>query len=518
MTYGQQLDRAAAAIAAAQVSLRHPRPGGIADHAAAAIARTHLYRAIERQVKRLSARRSDAVLIRELQHATHTTTLEMPLAPTTDHPVPTALRQAAEAARVASDILYAQFDPTDGRPRTPEGFAIQTGVLHAGSLPRLAQLARAAGEVDHGLAAWLHQGVAAGSHQLIVRTAASDARTTSLMLPHTVDAIASERPLHSLLRDLQPPPLTDTARRWASITSPTDCVRALDVARTWLVQHHQHLTANDLKVLLRTGLALTYEIDYLIQAAHPGTHRTPTAGILASLWRGAAQASMHLHTLGNPESGVGPTVLAAAERWLRDQLRPNGDWREPKTLLRSRGGRAWQSAGTALAARLPDLASLVHQGALLAVRRGDMREPDPLQRRPPDRAVRPRWIRASPASPQGAALLRFTGQLREETVALACEAGSKVLPGLHEAERRKLRQARPDRMTAPGVTASTGHPSSPQPSNPRSRLANRAGVETTRYSHWSTIKELPRSWPSGAEQALTERNIHGEGPDEGPSL
>ncbi|MFF3869655.1 hypothetical protein [Micromonospora sp. NPDC001898] len=516
MTYGEHLDRAAAALAAAQVNLRRPTLGGIADHAAAAIARTHLYRALERQVRCLSADEDDTGLTRELQHATHTTAGEIPLSPPTDHPVPAALRQAADAARVASDILNTQFDPATGHPRSPEGLAIQARLFHTDSLARLAQLARTVSEVDHGLAAWLTRGIAAGSHQLIVRTAASDAMTTSLTLRHTVDAVASHVALHSLLHDLQPPPITDTAQRWAPINSPTDCVRALDVARTWLVQHHRDLTATDFKVLLRTGLALTYEIDYLAHAANRGTRKTPTAGILAAVWRGAARASYQLHTLGNPEPGVGPTVLSAAESWLRSQLRPNEDWRDPTTLFRSRGAKAWRSAGAALAARLPDLTTLIHQGALIAMRRGDMLEPDPLQRRPTDRAVRPKWIRAGPASPQGATLLKFTGQLHEETVVLAGETGSAVLPGVHEADRRPAtprNRALRKPATVPVPTDSTRHLSSPQPYREQGGRAAQG-----RHRTQAIAEMLARRGPQHDEPERAEQHHHYDRPEDGPSL
>ncbi|WP_416903532.1 hypothetical protein [Micromonospora echinospora] len=518
MTYGRYLDQAAGAIAAAQVNLRRPAPGSLADHAAAAIARTHLYRALERQVRRLSARAEENDLVRELHHATHTTVVEIPASPPTNHPVASALSQAADAARIASDILNVQFEPLTGRPRSPEGFAMQASSFRADALGRLAQLARAASETDRSLAAWLTKGIAAGSHQLIVRTAASDALTTSLTLPHVADAVASDAPLGSLLRDLRPPPLTDAEQPWTSITSPADCALALDVARTWLVQHYQSLTAVDLKVMLRTGLALTYEIDYLIGIAPPGTRSTGNVDILASVWRGAARAANHMHTLGSTTPGVGPAIVAAVETWLRSQLRGGGEWQKPEVILRSTGAEAWQDSAAALSGRMPDLVTLVHQGALSAMRRGDMLEPDPRQQQPFNRTLRPKWIRAGPASLHGSTLLRFTGQLREKTIFMAKEAKAVVLPGFHEAKRHKStapKLPRPRRKPLAVPSTPDGAPRSPssQPSGGRRSLVARGNAEGQPIAGTQASK-----WPHRHEQERSEPHLYGDGPEGEPSL
>ncbi|MFI7650630.1 hypothetical protein ACIBTZ_31830 [Micromonospora sp. NPDC049460] len=505
-------------MAAAQANLRSPAPGSLADHAAAAIARTHLYRALERQVRRLTVHEKENDLVRELHHATHTTAVEIPASPPTSHPVASELHQAAEATRIASDILSAQFDPLTGRPRSSEGFAVLASSFRADTLGCLAKLARAASEMDQRLATWLTQGIAAGSHQLIVRTAASDALTTSLTLPHVADAVASDGPLGSLLRNLRPPPLTDAEQRWTSIASPADCALALDVARTWLAQHYQNLTAVDLKVLLRAGLALTYEIDYLIGIANSSTRKTGNVDILASVWRGAARAANHMHTLGSAAPGVGPAVVGAAETWLRSQLRSDGDWQNPATILRAAGAREWQNAAAALSGRMPDLVTLVHQGALCAMRRGDMLEPDPQQRQPAIHALGPRWIRAGPASLQGSTLLRFTGQLREETIFMAKEADAAVLPGFYEAERhkstaRKLPRAPGMAVTVPDTPDGALHPASSQPSGDRRSLAASGKARSQAIAGTQAS-----AWSHRYEQERTEPHLYGDGPEDEPSL
>ncbi|MEU3457923.1 hypothetical protein ABZ671_30685 [Micromonospora sp. NPDC006766] len=445
MTYGHHLDEAARALASALVTLQNPDSGGIADHAAVAIARTQFYRAIERQAAHLTARGDDTEFGRLLSQATQTTAFDLPLPPPSNHPLAVALRQAADAARAASEILDSHFDPGSGRPRSSEGHAILAGINRVQNLTHLAQLARAASEADRILAGWLKAGYAAGSHQPIVRTAIADARTTSAVLYPAASAIR-RTPVRTPIYHLQPPLLTDLAQRWTRFNFPADCVTALDVTRTWLVQHHRNLTAADLNALTRTSLALSYETDYLIGLAQDRTE-AGAIGFLARGWRTAARAASHLHSLTRPEPGIGPAVLTAAEAWLRNQLRPDGGWRNRDTLRNSPDAAAWRTLGRDLAARLPDLATLVHRAALAALHRGALLELDPRHRPAPagEPVRRAHWIKAGPASPQGIVLRGATSQLRSYASWMAREAGVTALPGINESDasneagRRELR-------------------------------------------------------------------------------
>lgn len=457
MTYGHHLDETARALATAQVTLQNPDPGGITDYAAAAVARTHLYRAIERQVARLTARGDETEFGGLLSRATQTTASDLPLPPPSIHPVAVALRQAADSARAASEILNSHFDPASGRPRSSDGHAILAGINRVQNLTHLAQLAHAASEADRILAGWLEAGYTAGSHQPIVRTAIADARTASAVLYPAASAI--RRTLgRTPIYHLQPPPLTDLAERWTALNSPADCLTAMDVTRAWLVQHLDSLTASDLNALTRTGLALSYETDYLVGLAHERTN-TGAIGSLAGAWRIAARAAGHLHSLTRPEPGIGPAVLTAAEAWLRKQLRPDGGWRDPDTLRNSPDAAAWLALGLELAARMPDFATLVHRAALAALHRGAFLELGPRQRpalagEPARRAL---WIKAGPASPQGIVLCSATSQLRSHAAWMAREAGVAALPGINEsdppneASRRELRA----RLRRSAVIAST---------------------------------------------------------------
>ncbi|WP_434740708.1 hypothetical protein [Micromonospora sp. SH-82] len=482
MTYGSLLEEAAAALASAHLHLRDPPPATITDHAAAAISRTHLYRAIERQVRQL-VRGTTNGLLREVTHATFVTAPDIPPTPAFDHPVASALHRAADALRLGSDILLAQFETATGHPRSPQGLAMLVDTFRHNALDHLARLAIAAAHVDHPLADWLTQGTTTGSRQPIVVTAAADARTTSRTLRHAVRAV--DTPLNEMLHALQPPPLVDEANRWTTIRSPTDCATALDAVRTWLVQHRRHVTAADLRTLTRSGMALSYEVDYLVTLHDDPRQRRPIDP-LASAWRGAGRAADHLHTLGHATPGVGPNVMSAAEKWLRAHLRTHGTWRNPQDLLRSPQAPAWQSAAVALAARLPDLVTLVHDSALTAVRSGTLVEPDPLHRPRQDLTFRPRMVKAGPATYWGATLLRHTGQLRQESMLLVRDAKTTPLPGLYEAladgrapSRSRKHPARspaqshpnpsvPRRTPAPSVGHAAGHRQPAQPDEVRS--------------------------------------------------
>ncbi|MFY1681709.1 hypothetical protein ACN265_09300 [Micromonospora sp. WMMD730] len=464
MTYGRHLTRAATALAAAHLALRQPEAGRITDHAAAAVARTHLYRALQRQVARLGGG-SDQEWDRLLGRATEKTTSDLPLPPPSHHTVAVALRRAADALRAAGEIVDSQFDPSSGRPRSSQGYAILAGVDRSQNLMQLARLARAAGEVDRPLARWLAVGYSEGSQQSVVRTTIEDARTARAVLYPAVRAVSAGPLAQNPLHDLEPPPLTDRAGRWTTISSPIDCVIALDVTRTWLVQHPGDLTATDLKMLTRTSLALTYETGYLLTQT---AGRNVPAGAIDSLaagWRIASRAATHLQSLTTSAPGVGPAVLAAAEVWLRDQLRPDGGWRDPHQLRISADADRWRGIGAELAGRLPDLVTLVHRAARTALHRGDLLEPTSHRLADASAAVgRSRWIRATTGSPRGVQLLSATSQLRRSAGRIAREAGIRVLPGIHEYDPQNTTNRARRQPSAASVASAAPQQDLPEPS------------------------------------------------------
>ncbi|MEU8376641.1 hypothetical protein AB0C22_26490 [Micromonospora sp. NPDC048894] len=492
MTYGRHLAQAATALATAQLALRQPEAGRITDHAAAAIARTHLYRALQRQVARFAGG-SDQEFDRLLGRATENTTSDLPLPPPSHHPAAVALRQAADAVRAAGEIVDSQFDPSSGRPRSSDGYAILAGVDRSENLTHLARLARAAGEVDRPLARWLAAGYVDGSQQDVVRTALQDSRTARAVLYPAVRAVAARPSEQSPLRHLEPPPLTDYAGRWTSIGSPTDCVTALDVTRTWLVQHQHDLTAVDLRTLTRTSLALTYETGYLLTQATGRDTPSGAIGSLAAGWRLAARATTHLQSLTTAGPGVGPAVLAAAELWLRDRLRPDGGWRDPRELRATVDAGSWERLGRELAGRLPDFVTLVHRAARAALHRGDLLEPHRLSEASSITA-RSRWIRATTGSPRGVQVLSATSQLRRSASRIAREAGITVLPGIHEYDpqnttNRTLRaQHRPSASLVP--SASTRQQGLPAPPS-RNPLQAQRSEDHRQVAHAHQRNESP---------------------------
>ncbi len=480
MTYGRLLDEGASAVARVQMLLLDPPWATAADCISVALARTNLYRAIERQVDRLGGPEYRGEFPDQLRMATSESRLTAPLQQPSAHPLAQAYQQAADSTRAASDVLNSHFHPTTGEPISSEGFAIRAGVERHQNIETLARLARAASEADGPLAQWLRKSSAEVGLP-IIENAVVDAEKTHASLQHAASS-AIRRPTAARTPHLQqmgPPPLVSDAARWTLIHIPRDFTAALDAARTWLVQNRTTLTASDLRTLARTAMALTYEADYLIGAGSDAagiTHvvRSSTTTQLAATWRRAARAADQLHSLGRPEPGAGPAILARAEEWLRGHVRDEGTWRRWAELRRDIDIDAWKGMGQELTARLPDIATLVNRGARVALHRGHLYEQLPGSGVGANR--RGSWSRASTYQGKGFDLALATGQLRAGAMALAEEAGVAPMPGMHEADpsnqagrndvRARLRRI----ATTPAIDPKTND----QPSRQRAR------EETTR--------------------------------------
>ncbi|MBN1174899.1 MAG: hypothetical protein JXA67_22260 [Micromonosporaceae bacterium] len=439
-SYGDYLDETAAALSRVYAALRKAPPDGITDYAAAAIARTQFYRALEQQIVTIAGG-AGGDLAQSVRRATARTSPHLPSTPEATGPVALALRAAADASRAAGDILATHFDPR-GRPRTSDAMAIAAGVDREPNLARLAQLARAANDIDRRLAQWLRHGYEQGSQQPIVESAIADAEHTAAnrRRPPKATAQADRATLHRL----GPAPLVNAADRWATITTPAEAVAAVDVARAWLVRHRDHLTAADLKLLTRVGLALSYEVEYLAgitTGANTIGANTIGAEAITNRWLRAARAADGLRSLHRPDAGDGPTALAAAETWIRDQLRPNRRWLPAEELHASPELAAWRQTARDLAARMPDLATLVHHGAQHAVQQGELFELHMRLQQRGRLVAEPQWRVAQANVGPAAELLTATRELRGHSVRLAEAAGTSPLPGLHEAETR-YQQAR----------------------------------------------------------------------------
>ncbi|MEU3455308.1 hypothetical protein ABZ671_17180 [Micromonospora sp. NPDC006766] len=438
MSYGLHLDQAAAALSRTWVMLRQPPAATSADYLAVVAARVQFYRAIERQIGRFGGIDYESDLLQQLKNATGEDAAPTPLQEPSAHPIAVALRGAADAAGAASDILNAQFHPTTGAPVSSEGFAIKAGVDRFRNIARLAQLARAASEIDGPLAQWLG-GAAARSSPPFVTAAIEKAERTHASLQIAAAAAIQQARGTSRLQALEPPPLLDDVTPWAHIRSPDDFTAAVDAARTWLVQNRTTLTAADFRTLTRAGMALTYEADYLVglgsnAAGLAHVVRSTTTTSFASMWRRAARAADHLHSLGRPEPGVGPAALAKAEEWLRRHVRNEAGWQRWADLRQHVDPAAWKGMGRDLAARLPDLAALVNRGARMALHRGELYEQISPQGSQGIR--RSGWARARTNQGKGFDLVGATGQLRGFSMMFVRESGVTPLPGIHEADPR----------------------------------------------------------------------------------
>ncbi|GLI00928.1 hypothetical protein [Phytohabitans aurantiacus] len=405
MSYGEQLENAAAALARAYVALRDSEPDPDA-RASAALARARLYRSLERQAvvlgslhasdlaaeadlprqyeSLLAKRRPIAVLTIGLRHAAASTIAAndvIRIDPPTAGAVAVALREAHQALRAAGDILIsntgAQTAPGERhQPLTADGIALLAGAGRSDNLAALASLAAAASEIDVRLARWMWPEDAPTGLRSLLAAAEEDAwQTKSSPLHDTAVLLAAGGdPQRAPILGMAPAPPVDDPQRWSHPSSAHDCVQAIDAARSWLVRRGDELTVDQLADAARAALAITRYLGYLYTHLGSGGEELPMAvDAAARPWRGALQAVAELRSPipDHGDRGTLSTAIAGAAAWLRGQLRPDGQWRSRESWMANPTDRvAWWNTAGQITARMPDLADLLHQAVDVSRARG----------------------------------------------------------------------------------------------------------------------------------------------------
>lgn len=509
MSYGEQLDHAAAALARAYAALRDPPPDPD-DRASAAVSRARLYRSLHRQVvaignlhasdltadadlpqqyqSLLSGRRPIAALAIGLRHAAAGTIAAneaIRIDPPATGAVAVALREAYQALQAAGDILISntgtQTAPGERhQPLTAEGMALLAGVGRGDNLAALASLAAAASEMDVRLSRWMWPEEAPTGLRSLLAAAEADAwQTKSSPLRETALLVASGGdPLRAPVLGMAAAPPVDDPQRWSHPTSAHDCVQAVDAARSWLIRRSHELTIDQLTDAARAALAITHYVGhvYATLAAHD-QHLPTVVDAAARPWRGVLQAVAELRS-PVPDHDENSTLSAATTRaaaWLRGQLRPDGQWRDPAWTANPTDRAAWRNTAGQITARMPDLADLLHQAVDASRARGGVlamtsrTSSQPLQWRPVPTEHR-----------SYRALIKALTNAAKHSRDLAAAVGIQPRPGL-DAARVAHRQAhalppKPAQLAAQwypqqgGVAEPTPppeHPSSPAPPRPR---------------------------------------------------
>jgi len=470
MTYGDQLDSAAAALARAHAALRDPPPDPAA-RASAALSRISLYRSLERQtvavgrihpaqlppLGQLPPPRPRTVgsgpvtqLAIGLRHAVamsviagRTTRTDLP----TTGSVAVALREAAEALQVAGDILASNAGPDTHptlvhQPLTSEGMAILAGIGAANNLAAIAQLAAAAAIMDRRLFRWLNPDNAPGDLEPLLDAAAHDAaRTDKGALVGTAQVVASAgQPSKAPALGMTVAPSVDDPHRWSSLSYTGDCLDAIDAARSWLIRHGDWLTIGQLATTVAAALAITHHIGHIYASTTPGFAFTGEDAAAALPWRAALDATTDLRSPA-PAAADHTTLKIAttsAAAWLREQLRPKGHWLGPIYWAPTAAARsAWRHDAQQLAARLPDLADLLHDAINVVRDRGGVLAPTGQLNQRPGKLIRlPDW---GPVPPDDATYRSLLTGLRRAAAngrAFATAIGAESRPGLADVRRK----------------------------------------------------------------------------------
>jgi hypothetical protein len=471
MTYGDQLDFAAAALARAYAALRDPPPDA-AGRASAAMSRTSLYRGLERQAvavgrihpnqlpplgqlpqARPRAVDSDPVaqLAIGLRHAVamsaiagRTTRIDLP----TTGPVAVALSEAAEALRVAGDILASNTGPhthptAAHQPLTSEGMAILAGVGAANNLAAVAQLVAAAAIMDRRLSRWLHPDDAPGDLEPLLDAAAQDAARTgkSALITTAHVVVSAGQPSMAPTLGMTVAPPVDDPHRWSALSSTGDCVEAIDAARSWLIRHGDRLTIGQLAATTAAALAIIHHIAHVYAGTTPGFAFTGEDAATALPWRTALAATTDLRS---PAPAVADhttlkTAATSVAAWLREQLRPEGHWLGPIYWAPTAAAKsAWRHDAQQLAARLPDLADLLHDAINTARDRGSVLAPTgQLNQRPGNLIHRPQWGPVPPDHPTYRSLLTGLRGAAANGRAFATAIGAQPRSGLADVRRKR---------------------------------------------------------------------------------
>ncbi|MFD0576125.1 hypothetical protein [Dactylosporangium darangshiense] len=367
-TYGELLDQAIDALDAATVAIGAAPPSGLDDQVHIAVARAQLYRNLHQQVVLVGAA-PISLLANELAHATARTgnladgiVLTAP-----SSPVAVAVARAAAVAEAATAILASHLAPPAptilALPPAPAAAALrEAGHGRPAALRRIGDVVTAATRLDHRLGVWLAQ-------HTIVAAAISDAdRTTTSRLPQAAARTArAKQP--SPLDTLQANTALEVPHRQRSIDDFGSAFAALDTARGWLLDHRDHHTAIDLTTLSGVGLSLSHQVSFALRLAG---HPLPKDAVahLTHLWRRAGRLLGQLRDVRNIDTSPEIKTLLQVERWLRGLTRHEHGWRLPEDLVRTDADAdTWHSLAIQLAARLPDLATLLDYGSNAAISR-----------------------------------------------------------------------------------------------------------------------------------------------------
>jgi len=467
VSVGDRLDDAAAGLARAHALTRQP-PTGPGEQAVVAVARTRLYRQLERQVGlltgadelgplavRTAAADPDAspvVGMRARLHlATERTTAAMPTrlpdVPVTG-PVGTALHQAAEAVAAANDLL-AEHLGDRRRPRTLEGIALAAGHGEADNLAAAARLAVAAGDVDTRLRRdnWLLPGPDAAAWRPLLLAVNDDVHRsteagTTIHAQRVATRGAADR---APGRHLETVPLIDDPNRWATVTSARQAVAAMDAARGWLLHHGDQLTAGQIAATARAALVITAHVGHVLVITGPADAPVSDLGRAAARpWReaGLMAAALRSNIPAGADVGTASVAVAAVARWFGKHIRAGQTWRPAQEWAGTdRLGAGWRRTAGQVAARLGDVAELLRAGAEQIQRQGNLLRAGELRRQPGHLVQIPQWAPAPATDPTYRRMLGALTRAAERAQPLADLAGISRPPGRREAAQAAAAQA-----------------------------------------------------------------------------
>ena len=470
MNVGDYLEDAVAGIARANALTRTHRPTDAAEQATVAVARTQLYRELNRQLYLLTgldeptmaalvdAREPDLIVLAKfsawLRDATRRTDEAMPTrlpdVPVTG-PIGTTLHQSALALTIANELI-ADHVGDRIQPRTPEGLALAAGYQQADHLAATGRLAQAAASLDVRLRLerWLHPTPAAGPWTPLILVADHDVRSSPAadagraQVLRFVTAAGARR--RGFAWQLESVPLVDDPHRWATVTSARRAVAAMDAARAWLYSHGRDLTADQVNAAARAGLEMTAYIgEVMSRTTHFDSDRvTDMCRAAARPWRNAAFAAAGLRSnlpAGHPKTGVADTALTAVAAWLREHVQSSRSTQGSRQAASVRRHIASRRTVGRIAARLADCAELLRDGVIAVRRSGNLLIAGSLTRPFGSLVQVTQWTLAPAGDPKYRQLINSLALANVRLLALADLTGEQRPPGRREAERAEASRA-----------------------------------------------------------------------------
>jgi hypothetical protein len=450
---GDHLDDAAAALARAQALVRAPPAGG-AEQATVAVARTRLYRQLQRQVALLIGDGDTAVVAGQaaagppeaspanamsawLRQATERTTAAMPTrlpdVPVTG-PVGTAVHQAAQAVAAANDLIADNLGDRV-RPRTVEAVAMAAGYGQTDNLAATATLALAADAMDIRITrdGWLRPRPGAGAWLPLLLVVGEDVQRNadegmSVTALRVLGRGAADR---APGRGLRVVPVIDDPSRWTVVTSARQAVTAMDAARTWLLHNSARLSAAQIAATARGAVTIVVRVGQVLAATGPPDGVSELSRAAAKQWREAALTAAALRSTvpAGTDIGTASTAVNAVARWLTEQLR--GEYPHPATEWAddARIATRWRRTAAEISSRLADLAELLQDGARQIHQHGNLLRAGTLHR-PAGRLIHvPQWVPVEPGDPTYQRLLGSLTRAAQRSQPLAAAAGVQRTAG-----------------------------------------------------------------------------------------